>query len=153
MDSIDIVEENSLSVAWSKAFLNLYSRSANYYKPMIVSICDIGNIEPEEDEELKRVINNVLQSKGKRSISDTSTTIFPYKAWLHYDKPDCNEFSEWYLNKYLPRHQQRVRKTNHKIKNTYFERMVLFTGIRSREGKVEPYSINQLKYEPIAKVS
>ena len=49
---------------------------------------------------------------------------------------------DWFLNKMLPRLRQRDRRNQY---GTYFERMIAFHGVKWRDGKMEPATVNQLE--------
>jgi hypothetical protein len=144
MNNIKVIQEENLSIAWGKAFVDLFNRSADSLEPMAISIHGMRGKEPPEDPSLRFTINTVLRTNGLPSISETASTIFPFKEWLLRGKPACDKFRTWYLEKYLPKHQARVSKVGRRWKNTYFERMINFTGTKERDGKQEFATCNQL---------
>lgn len=144
MNSIRVIQEKSLSIAWARAFVDLFNRSADSLEPIVLSVYGMRSNEPPEDPSLRSTINAILRINGLPSISETAATIFPFKEWLLLGKPSCDEFRKWYLERYLPKHQARVSKAGRRWKNTYFERMINSTGVQEKAGKREFAISNQL---------
>jgi hypothetical protein len=134
------IAETNLSHAWGRALLHVIKASPRRLAPMIVSIqCD-GKSEPAEDLQIRDALDALLAKTEKKTCDETAATIFPHASWVRRGKPNCDEFSNWYLNEYMKRHRARVRVYQGKIIETYFERMIAFGG-ESGAGK----GVDQLK--------
>lgn len=139
-DTIQIAGEN-LSVAWVKALAAVMN---NPNKPLCVSIFGLdGGIR--EDTAIRSELNRLLQTHGEISVRETSETIFPYNYWMT-KKPPSEELAAWYTERFLPRHKARVKKVRAGTpRETYFERLVAYTGYSEESGQVTLIKINQLE--------
>ena len=59
-----IIEERNLSVAWGKAFLRVLREGE--VSPLVVVVRDIGDEEPDELDEIRVGIDELLQRDGKQ---------------------------------------------------------------------------------------
>ena len=112
-----IIEEHNLSVAWGRAFLEVFK--ANEVSPLIVVIKDLDTKEPLEVPSIRAALDCTLETEGKGSCHTVANTIFPTGMW----NPEAGreELFKRYLG-ILPR----LRKHKGNRNGLYFERLISF---------------------------
>ena len=127
-----IIEESNLSVAWGKAFLEVFE--ANEVSPLLVVIKDIDGGDPLELPSMREALDHALEAEGKGLCHAVANTIFPNGMW----NPEAGreEFFERYL-RILPR----LRKYSGNRNGLYFERLISF-GQKNGHGN----EVNQLEH-------
>lgn len=139
----EVICEDNLSYAWGRAFLTAMKGSKDDLMPLTISIGELTNGLPKEDNQIREALDVALAQNGKYSCAISGLTIFPFKYWNLMGRPHIKQFTDLYLNKYLPR--LRARDSRNK-KGTYFERMVAFEGVRGKGGKLLNETKNQLEH-------
>lgn len=135
-----LISESNVSRAWLRAVKTVNENSG----PMCVSIVGLEN-GVEETPEIRADLDSYLKEKQIISVRETSETIFPFHYWS-LKKQNGSDLVSWYIEKYLPRHQARVRKRGaHIPRETYFERLVAYKGHQPSGDGIEPVPVNQLK--------
>ena len=125
------IESKNLSVAWSEAFLKLMESGCSEIKPLIVSIDGIHEGVPEENDQIRRVLDEAL-ARHRTSCNTVANTIFPESLWN-----PARERALLY-QRYLLHAWPRVKKCPANNRGTYFQRLIAF------ENGVAP--INQLEH-------
>ena len=71
-----MVEENNLSVAWAKVFLQIFQEGE--VSPVVVVVRDIGDEGPLQDPQIRVALDQLLEEDGKGlSCNTVANTIFP----------------------------------------------------------------------------
>ena len=112
-----VIEERNLSVAWGKAFLEVFE--ANEVSPLMVVIKDLDGREPIEVPSVRDALDHTLERADKGSCYTVANTIFPNGMW----NPEAGreELFKRYLG-ILPR----LRKHKGNRNGLYFERLISF---------------------------
>lgn len=134
-----LISEVNLSYAWAKAFLSI-KKSSDISPSMLVTVSEFEDGQPLEDEQIRDALNSELTSRGKYPIDVSALVVFPYKVWIRRGRPPCKEFSNWCLEKFIPRLKARDRNNR---RGLYFERMM---GFRFYDEQNRLHSRNQLAY-------
>ena len=112
-----LVEEQNLSVAWAKVFLQVLQESE--VSPVVVVIKDIGDKVPEEVPEIRSALDELMEEDGKGlSCNTVANTIFP-SIWN--PNADRQELYERY-NRILPR----LRKDRRNRNGLYFQHLTSY---------------------------
>lgn len=135
------ITASNVSRGWAEAFLGALDGTIS--ECLTLTIRDFNGDLPDEDPEIRRRLDDKLRELSIPTVQETALAIVPYKRWVRVGKPPIAEFAPWYLNELLPRLKARSSKNRH---GTYFERLVAYTGTRTRHGKVELRTVNQLEY-------
>ena len=120
-----IIEERNLSVAWGKAFLEVFK--ANEVSPLVVVIKDLDGGGPPEAPSIRETLDRALETEGKGLCHTVANTIFPQTMW----NPEAGreELFERYL-KIFPR----LRKRKGNKYGLYFQRLIAFGCDNNGEG-------------------
>ena len=112
-----MIEERNLSLAWAKAFLEVFK--PREVSPLVVVINGISDGDPLEVPSIREALDHELEAQGHSSCRTVANTIFPNGMW----NPEAGreELFERYL-KILPR----LRKHNGNKNGLYFERLISF---------------------------
>ena len=127
-----LVEENNLSVAWAKVFLQVLQEGE--VSPVVVAIKDIGDEGPEEVSDIRSALDQLLEHDGKGlSCNTVANTIFP-SLW----NPAANrqELYERYI-RILPKLLKHPRNRY----GLYFQRLISYGADGNGNG-----GINQLDH-------
>jgi len=132
-----MIEEDNLSVAWARLFLEIKTNAGFERSPIFVSVTMNELGEPNEDFDIKSALDaelKIKKTKYEKKLSPTDTianTIFPINQWLpHKDK-------ELLYRKYMTTWPL-VKKDTGNTHGTYFNRLISFSGNLASE------EINQL---------
>ena len=131
-----IIEENNLSVAWGRAFLEVFNATGGEISPLVVAINDLDNAEPPEIPAIRDVLDSMLkEKKNGLSCNEVANTIFPVSLW----NPEISRkhLYERYL-KVFPR----VRKHTRNRYGVYFQRLISF----GYDKKTQKRGVNQLEH-------
>ena len=112
-----LVDENNLSVAWAKVFLQVFQEGE--ISPVVVVIRDIGDEGPEEAPQIRGALDQLLEEDGKGlSCNTVANTIFPSIWNPHADR------QELYVRyrRILPR----LRKNPRNRYGLYFQRLISY---------------------------
>ena len=139
MNKFQLIQSENVSIAWLQAFEHVVANGDT--APMVVSI----HI-PEESgiAECETVRDRLDGRLVHPTVHETAATVFPHKLWADLGRPHCEQFSAWYLEKWMPRYR-RVCKKRKVEKRTYFERMIAYEGHRKWvDGAPKHERINQI---------
>jgi hypothetical protein len=119
METEYYVEEQNLSIAWTRALTLVSASGRKKVAPLIVSITGFDDHGiPEELPTIRTELDALLAAAGKQSVETVANTIFPYRMW----NPAASRaelFRRYSL--ILPRLKASSAKNKHGI---YFERMI-----------------------------
>ena len=133
MNSPIVVVEDNLSVAWGKAFLQVYH--AGEISPLVVVIKGLDNAEPSEIPVIRNALDTALEANGTGlSCHQVANTIFPASLWN--PERDRNEFFQRYINIF-----SRIRKHPRNQHGVYFQRLISF----GHDGNLQ-HGVNQLSH-------
>ena len=88
-----VIEESNLSIAWGKAFLEVYQFGE--VAPLIVVLTDLADRDSFEVPAIRTAIDDLLEGHGKASCDTLANTIFPERMW------NKNAKREELFNRYL----------------------------------------------------
>ena len=115
-----IIEENNLSVAWGKAFLEVFNATGGKISPLVVAINDLENAEPPEIPAIRDVLDAMLkEKKNGLSCHEVANTIFPVSLWNPEMSMEC--LYERYLKTF-----PHIRKHPRNQYGVYFQRLISF---------------------------
>ena len=141
--TLETIADHNLSRAWARTLLMLLERPQSQVSPFMLSLSGLQNGLPVEDGKVRSLMDAELRKLGKYSSQVSAMLIFPYNEWLRRGKPECAEFSEWYLQHFFPRLQARDTRNS---RGTYFQRMIAASGIKVTGGKTTVETSNQLNH-------
>ena len=131
-----IIEENNLSAAWGKAFLEVFNATGGRISPLVVAINDLDNTEPPEIPAVRDVLDATLnEKKNGLSCNEVANTIFPVSLW----NPEISR--EHLYERYL-KIFSRIRKHPRNRYGVYFQRLISF----GYDKKTQKKSVNQLEH-------
>ena len=133
MDRSLTIEEDNLSVAWAKAFLQVFE--AGEIPTLTVVIRDFPEGNPVEVPAIRRLLDDALGAEKKPlSCDEVANTIFPISLWN--PQAERSQLYERYL-RIMPR-VLRKRRNRHGV---YFQRLIAFGHDSEYEG-----GVNQLEH-------
>ncbi len=112
-----VIEESNLSLAWGKAFLEVYKH--NEVAPMIVVIKDLNSEEDIELGSIREALDLSLGDEKFQSCRTVASTIFPEGLWV--PENGRGELFERY-RKIMPR-MKKYRKNQYGL---YFQRLIAY---------------------------
>ena len=128
-----VVAERNLSVAWGKAFLEVFE--SNEIAPLVVVVEGLDNADPPEVPAIRSALDDGLRAEGKGlSCLQVANTIFPISLWNH-QRPRADLYQR-YLDIV-----HRIRKHRGNRYGVYFQRLIAF-GADIDEGE----DVNQLEH-------
>ena len=130
-----VIEENNLSVAWGRAFLEVIRAPRGEISPLVVVINDLNNADPPEIPAIRNALDAALREDKKGiSCDEVANTIFPSSLWNPEMSREC--LYERYLRIFdnICRH----RKNWHGV---YFQRLISF----GYDKKTRKRGVNQLE--------
>ena len=128
-----VIKETNLSIAWGKAFLEVYQ--VGEVAPLIVVLTDLADRGSFEVPAIRNALDEFLEASGKASCHTLANTIFPSGMWNKHASRE--ELFERYL-RMLPS----LRRLHGGNKyGLYFERLIGFGC--DKEGK---QGVNQLEH-------
>jgi len=134
-----VIESRCISSAWGKVFLRTFNLSRKQLRPIIIVVKGLSDQPPNENAVIRTALDENLKSNDMNSVRVSGLMIFPNDMWIRRKRPSCREFSDFCVDKYVPRLKALDSRNRY---GTYFERMMRFSG--ERNGKI--YSINQLEF-------
>ena len=135
-----LIEDTNLSHAWSRAFSHIIDNPGKEISPLVITLTDFTNGDPNEDQVIRDELDNCLVANSKQKVHTVANTIFPYSIWAH-SKNDRNKLFQMYLDT-LPRYKALERPKNQR--GIYFERLIAF-GSGPDNGNQLEYIISQYK--------
>lgn len=128
-----IIEEKNLSIAWGKAFLQVFK--SNEIAPLVVVIRGLNNAEPPEVPAIRSALDSALKLDGKGlSCHEVANTIFPIRLWN--DKVERELLYKRYCTIF-----SRIRKHPANRNGVYFQRLIAFGSDKNVEN-----GVNQLEH-------
>ena len=128
-----IIEEDSLSVAWARAFIRVVD--AGEIAPLTVVIRGFSGGEPLEVKPIRQLLDDALGVEDKPlSCDEVANTIFPIS--LRDPRAERQQLYERYL-RIVPR----VLRDHRNRYGVYFQRLIAFGYNTAHEGRV-----NQLEH-------
>ena len=118
-NSIDLIQENNLSLAWANALLNVIDCKAGEISPLVVKVVGLNNGVILEEKRIREILSLDLAEKGKSQIETVAGTIFPKAYW--------NQKCERQL--LFDRYRKcwaRIVKCPANRRDTYFKRFIAF---------------------------
>lgn len=125
------IVEDSLSVAWARAFLAVVDNPE--MSPLTVTITGFEGGQPVEENRIRTALDRSLRSNGLNSCETVAGTIFPSSLWN--PQLDRSALFDRYL-RILPS----IRKCKGNRNGIYFERLIDYKPTGDGEG------VNQLEY-------
>jgi hypothetical protein len=113
------ITEVSLSRAWQRAALLANSSPRKEVTNLVVSIEGLGNGAPEENEQLRTVLDQSLELNGKFPVSTVASTIFPRSLW----NPSAPRIQLY--ERYM-RLWPRIVSCPNNRRGTYFQRLISY---------------------------
>ena len=125
-----VVVERNLSVAWGKAFLEVFE--SNEIAPLVVVIEGLDNADPPEVPAIRSALDDGLRAEGKgQSCSQVANTIFPDSLW-NLQRPRADLYQR-YLGIV-----HRIRKHRGNRHGVYFQRLIAFGADIEEGGRRQP---------------
>jgi hypothetical protein len=117
------VNEKSISHAWAKAVVHIIEHAGPEVSPLILSVTGFGSDGAiPEVRSIRTELDNLLKTKGMRSIEDVAFTIFPQRIW-ELARGDRQKLFRYYDDAF-PRYQAMNPRDNRR--GLYFERMTSY---------------------------
>ncbi len=128
-----VVEERNLSIAWGKAFLNVFE--SKEIAPLVVVIEGLQNADPPEVPAIRSALDAALGAEDRQlSCLEVANTIFPASLW-NPEHPRTDLYRR-YLSII-----HRVRRRRGNRYGVYFQRLIAFGSDSESEEDV-----NQLEH-------
>lgn len=122
-----LVEETNISTAWIRVLKYIIDNPGKEICPLVLSITDF-----EENQDIRKKLDNSLNSKNLATIQTVSETIFPKSLYLY-----CKQDREVLYNEYS-KNLVRIKKIDPSNKNgTYFGRLIEFDGVDRKINQLE----------------
>jgi hypothetical protein len=121
----ELVDEQNLSLAWSKVFMRILENPGTTISPLVVSITGLASAgDPEEDPAVRGAIDACLRARGDPDVETVAWTIFPQSLWrlVCQDRQRLYQLYKGTVERY---------KAMNRAKNgrgLYFERLIAFGG-------------------------
>lgn len=113
-----IISETNLSVAWGKAFLQVFRQ--NEIAPLVVVIEGLENAEQPEIPVIRESLDSALKSDANGlTCNEVANTIFPASLW------NSSEDRSLLYKRYF-RIQSKIRKYSANRYGVYFQRLIAF---------------------------
>lgn len=135
-----LIDETNLSYAWARAFLHVIDNPGKEISPLVVSISGFTDGIPNEDQEIRQLLDKCLANESYQKIHTVANTIFPESLWRR-SKNKRQKLFERYL-KVLPRIKAVEPHKNRR--GLYFERLICF-GSGPCDGNQLEYIIEQYR--------
>lgn len=81
IDKSNYIIENNLTYAWGGAVSLILKKGINEIQPLIVTVNGFHNSQPEEDLEIRKYLDDLLESKNRYNSNTVANTIFPRSLW------------------------------------------------------------------------
>ena len=131
-----VIEENNLSVAWGKSFLEVFNATGREISPLVVVISDLDNVESPEIQDIRDVLDSELKEKTKGlSCHKVANTIFPVSLW------NLEKGRKHLYERYLEIFPS-IRRHRGNSYGVYFQRLISF----DYDKKTEKGELNQLEH-------
>lgn len=138
-----LFDEPNLSHAWGRAFLHIIDHSGTVISPLVISVTEFTNGDPDEDHEIRTALDVLLKANNKQSVHTVANTIFPKSVWTA-SKYNRHLFYESYLEA-VPRYKALEPTKNRR--GLYFERLIAYgSGPANTKQRRGPEKGNQLEF-------
>ncbi len=114
------IEHTNLSLAWLAAMRQLNCEPGGEIAPLVLSITDLVDGEPQEIASIRRILDATLNEEDMPMCETVASTIFPQSMWN--PGMDRGIFFARY-KRALPRIKRLNRRNQY---GTYFERLIAF---------------------------
>lgn len=118
-DAPIVIQEENLSVAWAKTFLETMQHSKGEISPFTVIVTGFDDGVVREDSMIRAGLSRSLSAIGKPAITTISSTIFPESLWI----PDSDR--KLLYSRFL-KIWPRVKKCKTNRLGHYFHRLIAF---------------------------
>ena len=81
MNSVQVISDSNLSVAWSKAFSILMNPGATHLSPLVVKVSGFAEDTVPEDGDIRQALDASLRAVNLQSTQTVANTIFPQSMW------------------------------------------------------------------------
>lgn len=116
-----LIDETSISKAWSKAFLHVIDHSGNEIIPLVLSVSGFAECSSiEEDASVRKALDDLLIAEGHQSTENVAYTIFPQRLWMIAQGNRARLFELY--RKVFPRYRAMNKKDNNR--GLYFQRLI-----------------------------
>jgi len=120
MSETFFIESENLSFAWRDAFLKLNQHGVKELSPAIIILKDLVDSSPNEDRQIRQLLDDQLSQLNLGNCEEVANTIFPNSMWN--PNRDPSELFERYT-RIWPLIKQSNRANN---KGNYFSRMIAY---------------------------
>lgn len=139
-NSPEVYEDNLISAAWARIFLDLICNPGTEISPLVVSLGGFSkDNNTDEIESIRHELDACLKKKRQHSVERVAFTIFPERIWK-IARPDRAKLFELYRQAY-PRYVAMNRRENRR--GIYFGRLTMFRDNLESSG---PCDGNQLEW-------
>ncbi len=76
-----VIFDANLSHAWGRILWHVVKTPGKEIKPLVISIKDFEDGQPNEDREIRDVLDAFLKAQKKWSVEIVAFTIFPQRYW------------------------------------------------------------------------
>ncbi len=128
-----IIEETNLSIAWARAFLEVYETEE--VAPLVVVVNDLANGDVAEVPAIRTTLDQLLEAQDETSCHTLANTIFPSEMW------NKNAKREELFDRYLMLLPILRRLHSGNKYGLYFERLIAFGCDNKGKG-----GVNQLEH-------
>lgn len=120
------VEEDNLSHAWTKVFMQLMQPGVSVIAPLVVTVAGFSHCQPTESKKVCRAVNIELKRLKGYDIGTVANTIFPSSLWnVSRNRQDLYDR----YNRILPR----LKKYPRNKYGLYFERLIAFGDAKTNQ--------------------
>lgn len=125
---------------WARLFLKLMQPGCDSLPATMVSIMNPSHETVTRRHPLEEELSSLLRGDSKPVVRETSAIIFPYTKW-RATAWHIGELSNWYLGEFIPR----IEKVSPRHRNTYFKRLVSYTGLKQTKTEESIQTVNQIE--------
>jgi len=117
-----LIEDDNLSRAWARIFLQVIDNPGTRLGPLVVSVTGFTEGQPRENATVRAALDACLAANGKHDIDTVAWTIFPQSVWrlARYER---HRLYTLYKDA-VPRYRAMNRSQNGR--GLYFERLIAF---------------------------
>lgn len=128
------IEDSNISHAWAHALLRVLAPGSYEISPFAVNLTGFDGALPEEDSDIRKALDKVLDHNGQQFVHTVANTIFPQSLW---DRSSGNRhhFYKTYLEN-LPDYISMESRLN--CRGLYFSRLTAY-GIIPKTGEQEAH--------------
>lgn len=144
-EQIHIMQQNHIIASsplegWARIFLKLMQPGCASLSATMVTVQNPSHETVTQRLPLEEELSRLLRDHKKPVVRESSAIIFPYSQW-RAKRWDIDGLTEWYLEEFMPR----LSKVSPQHKNTYFNRLVNYTGLKKTNSEESIQTVNQIK--------